>query len=288
MIAHEAFIGEPPRVAKLRRELIKAIPCIPNDAAALAQMRQKPIGEITIDYVNWISRYVVPRPRQVSVVTLALSDPQWVLQENIIRKLLTKVERGDDLTPYLSLKPHSRGYNAASFVPGGPAEQKWRDKDFLLTTTGCYHFHLEAALTPKGFIERSDDMLFAQVTRDSFTVLGIFTHEVFTLSSPEHLRLCAVHNAIRPKGPPGVVTIGTMITQSGHDLRSVYYAGHCAREIITLDPELDDPAAIKQRFVQTDRQMPKHVRFRWKFYGLDLCIQEDVSKTIWWVQKGWI
>ncbi len=158
----------------------------------------------------------------------------------------------------------------------------------MLTTTGCHHFHLEVTLTTKGFIERSDDVLFAQVTRDCFTVFGIFTHEVFTLNSPEHRRLCEVRTAIRPKGSPGVVTIGTALTLSGHDLRSVNYAAHCAFQVRTLDPKFDDPAAIEEWFEQAGRRPPKHLRFQWKFYGLDFCIQENRSKTIWWVQKGWI
>jgi hypothetical protein len=143
MTASAPFSDEPRRVAKLRRELIQAIPRIPNDAAALAQMEQKSLGQLAVDYVSWISRYVMPRPRRIAIVKWALADSRWRLRENAIRELLAKVERGDDLTPYLSLQPHSRGYNAAPFVPGGPSEQKWRDKDFLLTTTGCHHFHLE-------------------------------------------------------------------------------------------------------------------------------------------------
>ena len=104
---------EPPRIKKFRRELIKAIPRVPNDRASLLHMQQKPLSSLLVDYGNWRSRYVGQRPRTVSIEPAAQADTRWFAHAPTIEAFLDKVRRGGDLTPHLSLEPHTRGYAAA-------------------------------------------------------------------------------------------------------------------------------------------------------------------------------
>lgn len=173
-------MSEASRVKRFRLHLAKQIPKFPNNKASLQTLETKSLGALLIDYMNWAIRYVAPRPRQVVVESTASSDPRWSLLLGEILNLLKKVEVGDELTPYLSLKSHTRGFTPAASAPG-PNVDRWADKDMLLNAMGYHHFHLDAAPT-QGM--RSDEMMFAHVTRNTFTVVGIFNHSVFKKTLP--------------------------------------------------------------------------------------------------------
>jgi hypothetical protein len=284
----KSFQDEPPRVRKFRHALIKAIPRSPNDRLTLLHMQQKRLPDVLVDYVNWASRYVAPRPRQIEIEPAAAVDQRWYSISGAIENLLGKVSRGDNLTPHLSSEARTKGYSLKARAQGASAADKWRDKDFLLTTTGCHHFHLGVAIEPDGYVTRTNDMLFAHVTRDRFTVLGLFDHEVFKLNSPEHLRLCSISNAIRRRPvPPGSVVIGTMIANSGHDVRTIYYARHCIQQMRDIDPKMDDLVSIRHWFEKEGRPVPMRPEFEWLFVHLDFGFQEKSSGVGFWVQKGW-
>ena len=195
-----ADFGEPPRIKRLRRALIKEIPRFPNDRSTLHHMQQKHVTDLMIDYFNWRSRYVGDRPRSVTVEPTASHDPRWSSMSAEIEAFLAKVRRGDDLSPYMSIRPHTQGYTPAAHVVGATSAEKWLDKDFVLNTKGYHHFHLGKVIEKKGHIERTNDMLLAEVTRDQFNVIAIFTHEVFALGSAEQIRLAIVHEKIRFRG----------------------------------------------------------------------------------------
>ena len=102
------------RIRAFRLGLAKAIPKFPNDRTSLQALESKSLGPILIDYANWAIRYVAPRPRKVIVEPAASSDPRWALLQGDISNFLSKVERGDELTPHLSFEPHTRGYTPAA------------------------------------------------------------------------------------------------------------------------------------------------------------------------------
>jgi hypothetical protein len=55
---------------------------------------------------------------------------------------------------------------------------RWSDKDFLLNVMGYHHFHLGTAVQRRGYVDRTDDLIFAEVRRDTFTVIAIFGMKV--------------------------------------------------------------------------------------------------------------
>lgn len=48
--AAQATAADPPRIKKLRRDLIKAIPRVPNNKASLQHMERKHLTDLLIDY----------------------------------------------------------------------------------------------------------------------------------------------------------------------------------------------------------------------------------------------
>jgi hypothetical protein len=181
--------AESKRVRALRLGLAKQIPKFPNDKASLQSLERKPLGSLLIDYANWAIRYVAPRPRKVIIEPTASMDSRWKVLQKDIAAFLEKVKRGDDLTPHLSLEPHTRGYTPAASAQG-PDVDRWADKDMLLNVMGYHHFHLNMTIEPKGFASRKveNEILFAHVTREEFTVVGIFDHSVFSTNALHVMR----------------------------------------------------------------------------------------------------
>jgi len=169
---------ESKRIRNFRLKIAKEIPKFPNDKATLKALSEKSLGSLFIDYFNWIIRQIPSRQRKVIVEPTAYHDPRWKLHSKHIEPLLKKIEKGEDLTAYLSIKPHSRGYTPEASKIG---VDRWSDKDMLLNIMGYHHFHLQAAPM------RSNDMIFAEVTRETCKIIGLFNHQVFEapqLNSP--------------------------------------------------------------------------------------------------------
>lgn len=278
----------PPRIERLRRKLIAEIPRFPNDRGSLAHMKQKGLGELLIDYLNWQSRYVGIRPRKVTIEPSAACDPLWAAHQPAIKILLEKVERGEDLTPQLSIQPHTKGYSPQARRQGATAEEVWSDKDFLLNTMGYHHFHLGTQIEPRGHAARTDQIIFARVTRTDFTVVAIFSHDVFEPGSAERNRLMEIGDAIATRNaPPGSVVMSGMIATSGHALHISAYAARCAQLIRDLDPKLDGRQYLDE--IHTDGGLPLLPKYKpeWIMRHLDLGIHERAGNTFFLVQKGW-
>ena len=259
----------------------------PNNRASLLHMQQKHLTDLLIDYVNWRSRYIGQRPRTVSIEPAAQADPRWSAYAAAIAHFLDKVRRGDDLTSHLSIEPHTRGYAPAARVYGATPEDRWSDKDFLLNVMGYHHFHLGTTLEKRGHTKRTDDLIFAEVSRDTFKVIAIFDHDVFDQNSTERMRLWAVHESIIFRGlPPGSTVVMGNIATSGHSNYVVRYAIHCAQIIKHIEEKLDDPEFVKSLY-QPRSEAPAKSKPDWGFVHLDLAIYDAAKPGYLILQKGW-
>jgi hypothetical protein len=279
--------AEAPRIKKFRRELIETIPRFPNNKASLKLMQQKCLGELLVHYVNWRSRYVGRRSRTVSIERGVQQDPRWSAKAACIEAFLEKVQRGDDLTPHLSIKPHTKGYTPAANAPGATVDDRWSDKDFVLNVMGYHHFHLGTKSEQRGHAERTDEIIFAEVQRDTFRVIAIFDHDVFESNSAERMRLWAMHqNLIFRDIPPGTPVIMGGIASSGHSDRALLYAQHCARVIKAIDPKLDDPEFVRSLYRPRD-EAPAKPKPGWLFAHLDFGIFDKAKPACLILHKGW-
>jgi len=247
------------------------------------------LGSLLIHYTNWAIRYIAPRARKVEIEPVASSDPRWSKLKPQITAFLDKVQRGDDLSPYLSLEPHTRGY-----TPNKSAPDRWADKDFLLNVMGYHHFHLGTNIEPKGFATRTDELIFAKVTRNTFIVVAIFDHSVFEMTrppsgnmTPERERLWQVFDEHSSRGlPPGSVYIPAMITTSGHSLHLVDLADEYARIVRTIDPKLDDEAYVFDLYDKAGVPRPKKPKLKWHLNFLDLGLLDSSVSTFFVFKYG--
>jgi hypothetical protein len=223
----------------------------------------------------------------VAIEPAAVGDSRWSSMSAAIEAFLDKVRRGDDLSAHLSVKPHTQGYTPAARAARATSEEKWLDKDFVLNTQGYHHFHLGTVIEKKGHAGRTARVLFAEVTRDKFTVISIFTHEVFDLGSAEQMRLAKVHEEITFRGlPAGSVVMMGNISTSGHATHGVLYVQRCARLLKEFDPKLDDPDFAKSLY-QPCEEAPAKPKPEWAFVHLDLAIYDKAKPALLIVQKGW-
>jgi hypothetical protein len=284
---------EPKRITSFRKQLARAIPRFPNDGESLRVLDQKSLGSLLIDYFTWRTRYVGMRPRSVVIDPLATSQPIWSDKQAIIYPFLEKVKRGDDLTPHLSLQPRTRGFSPSAGVPGATVEERWADKDMMLNTMGYHHFHPSLTIEPGGFATRTNEILLAHVTRDRFTVVGLFEHSVFETNpdgslTPERERLWQVFDEHSTRGaPPGSIVIqGPGISLSGHSHPTIFTAQKYARLVAKVDPLIETADFQRDFFQNAGIAAPPKPKWQWTLCHLDLAVCERKSGATGILRKG--
>jgi hypothetical protein len=284
---------ESKRVKAFRLAIARGIPKFPNNKDTLKLLTSEPLGSLLIHYMNWAIRYVAMRPRTVDIEPTASSDARWSALKTEIAAFLEKVKNGRDLTPHLSLKPHTRGYTPASSGTGVSVD-RWADKDFLLNVMGYHHFHLGPDIEAEGFARRTDHVLFAKVSRDRFISVAILNHSVFDTSrsqagnmTKERKRLWGIFNEHSSRDRlPGSFYIPTMITTSGHTHQLVRLAHDYTYVVQEIDPKLDDISYILGMYQQVGLSCPKKPKLAWRLDSLDLGILDSSSNTFFVLRYG--
>lgn len=279
---------ESKRVRALRREITGQIPRFPNDRASLRAIEGLPLTDLLIAYFGWKLRYVAARPRRVLHQTLLALDPRSGPLTSNLAAFFKKVEEGEDLTPYLSLQPHTRG-----FTPPATSGDNWADKDFLLNVMGLHHFHLGLSVEAAGHAARTNEVLFASVTRDTFDVVGLFDHSAFENDDPSVMppEREALWNAFTERqnasALPGQLVMGGLgglgITGSGQPVAVTMAAIRLVKLIREIDPKLDDKAHVAGLY---GNALPAKPKLRWHFRHLDFGVFDEAARWFGILAKG--
>ena len=163
----------------------------------------------------------------------------------------------------------------------------------VLNIMGYHHFHPSSSIEPQGFARRSNELLFARVTRDTFTVVALFDHSVFEktdLGQPltaERERLLNIfHERATRYAPPNSFVVPSMVATSGHSLHFTCMSMDYARVIAAIDPKLDDPAYTSSLAVGTGFTLPAKQKWKWHLNYLDLGVLEKNSGFFGVFRKG--
>lgn len=283
-------MDESKRIKKFRVEIIKAIPKFPNNRETKEKLEGMPLATLLIHYLNWITRYISIKSRKIIIEPTVTVDPRWMSRKEQIKKFLDRVRAGENLTSYLSIQPNSKGYSPETSQTGLGVD-RWADKDFLLNVMGFHHFHLGERLEFAGHVERTDDVLFAQVSREYFRAIGIFDHSVFEPKgeemSEERKRLWKIFDEHTTQGvPAGSVAVSSLIATSGHPIHVVSTAQKYSRIIHELDPKLDDPLFINELYEGGNTTVPAKSKLEWMLNFSDLLIHENRTKNVFLLQRG--
>lgn len=280
------------RVAKFQREMIATLPRFPNDKASLQLVEAMSLTDLLVAFLSWRLRFVAMRPRKFIAHSSATSDPRWSTLSANIAAFRAAVVAGQDLTPYLSLEPRTRGFSPAA---RGLNADTWVDKDFLLNVMGFHHFHLGLTMEAAGHIARTNEVIFAAVDRDCFHAIGVFDHSAFenedpNAMTPERQRLWQTHeNWIAAGVSPGAFIVsggfgGLGISTSAHPTAVVMAAMDYVRIINSIDPQLDDPAYVEQTFGALAAGQKR--KLEWSLMYMDLGLFDPPSNTFYSLRRG--
>jgi hypothetical protein len=281
---------ESKRVTKFRLGIIKAIPKFPNNRETKAKLSSMSLSILLIHYLSWASRYITVTSRKIVVEPTVTNDRRYRNLKLNIETLLEKARAGKDLNPHLSLLSHSRGFTPAAYEKGAKAD-RWADKDFLLNAMGYHHFHLGIKMEEKGHVERTDEVLFARVSRETFNAIGIFDHSVFEsvgeCISPERKRLWKIFDEHTTRGaPPGSVILVSPIATSGHPLHLTSTAQNYSWVIHKIDPKLDNRSFIEELYLGAGIEVPNKPIFEWALRISDLGICEKKHGHFFMLRRG--
>jgi hypothetical protein len=283
-------MDESTRIKKLRSEVVKAIPKFPNNRETKEKLENMPLASLLVHYLNWISRYISLKPRKIVIEPTVTADQRWKSLKNQIKTFLEKVQSGENLTPYLSIQPHFRGYSPETSEKGSNVD-RWTDKDFLLNVMGFHHFHLGTNIESAGHIERTDDVLFARVDREKFTAIGIFDHFVFESTgnemSDERKRLWKMFDEHSSReAPQGLAVISSLIASSGHPIHLVRTAQEYSRIIREIDPKLGDIEFVTELYKSAGTEVPPKIKLEWALNFSDLGIHEKMHNHLFVLHRG--
>lgn len=273
------------RIKAFRQDIISALPRFPNDKTSLQALKSKHLTDLLIAYIGWRLRYVGQRPRKVTGRENLAGDPRAAALQANIDAFVQAVKTGADLTPYLSIEPHTRGYSPAA-DPGNPSGDTWADKDFLLNVMGLHHFHLGLTKEAKGHMARTNEVIFASVTRDSFEIIGLFDHAAFQYDdsgamTPERNRLWNVFTTRQEAAAlPGQLMTGgyggSGITMASSPVAVVRAAQRHVRILQDIEPKLDGPDPDFVRKLYGD-SVPETPKLRWHYNHLDLGLLDEAG-----------
>ena len=282
---NDPILDNSKRVRAFRASLIKQIPRIPNNKSSLRILESKAHTDLLIIYMCWRLRHVAIRPRTVIDLSVLDCDSRATALTPNIEAFTRDVEMGSDLTPYLSLKANRDGYVVA-YDPGLTNTSSWEDKDFLLNVMGLHHFHLGLKKEKRGHVARTNEVLFAYVSRDSFQVLGLFDHSVFDWTvedelTPERARLWSVFNEFQAtQAATGEIMIGGIggmgITTAGTPTVVTWKAIKQVEIIRKLEPNLDDIDFVKSLY--GEHQFPEKIKLSWHYNHLDFGLVNEPSR----------
>lgn len=285
-------MDESKRIKKLKASLIKELPFFPNDKATLRELEGQSLNEVLIHYLHWKTRIVPPRPRKVQLAPEVTSDRRWKTLKAGINAFLDKVRKGEDIYPYHSQRAHKNGYTPVQRIKEGEVDS-WEDKDQLLNTKGFHHFHLNMNVQSTGLSERTDDVLFALVARETFHAIGIFDHSVFESvdssgnMTSERARMWRLHEKHATLGmKSGAAYISHPIMTSGHPTYLIPMCDYYARRIREIDPKLDDRLFINSLYDQDGRPHPDKYNFEWHLDSLDLGVFDKKTSVLFGIHQG--
>ncbi|EGQ7936529.1 hypothetical protein V4T56_004388 [Vibrio vulnificus] len=288
------MVEESKNKRKFKAELIKKLPFFPDDRDTLKQLESERLSNVVFYYLHWSTRQVPSRIRKVFVYPELTADKRYKTLKEQIKLLLEKVSNGEDLSPYLSLRAHKKGYTPRQRIMDGEASA-WEDKDQILNTKGFHHFHLDMTVQHTGLSVRTNEVLFAKVTRTEFHAVAIFDHSVFEPADGngnlefETKRMWNIHKKYTTMGmPPGSGYMNNQIALSGHPVGVRLMANHYMQIINEYDSKLSDRTFINQLYQAGDLQPPERYKLEWQIDALDLVIFDKKNNIKFIVYQGYL
>lgn len=287
----------PPRLTDLRRQILKAVPCVPDTSLVRGELAAMSFPQLISTYLNWKDRSLSPRARRTMIWNGMQAYSRRAIDWERIVKIMELSNNGESLERYLSRRARSHGY-----VPKS-AEQRgieWGDKDLALNAYSVHHLHLTPANVTGKRSGDSNELLFVAASRDTLTLLMVGNHSsfddgtlfdavtAFRADSDFWIRgVLPARERLSAKESAKLIRHGVMVTGNHQDKlvptallssmgSGLWHTRHADRIVITLEgwePILDDRARYEDAFKQKD-WIPDEPVWRWSFHYGDLYLVE--------------
>jgi len=283
---------ESKRIREFKDDLIKKLPFFPNDKETLFELKGQNLQDVMVHYLHWQTRQVPARSRRVQLAPEVTSDKRWKFLKGNVSDLFEKVRNGEDLSPHLSKRAHKKGYTPSQRIRDGEVDN-WEDKDQMLNTKGFHHFHLDMHIQNSGLSNRTNDVLFAKISRENFHAIAIFDHSVFDsvgvsgVMNDERTRMWDIHKKyLTLDMEPGTTYISHPISCSGHPIYLIRMSDFYVGIIEDIDHKLDDRVFVNDLFDQAGLPHPKKIKLNWHIDGLDLGLLDKSSAAFFNIKQG--
>jgi len=212
----------------------------------------------------------------------------------LVRGLAAKIEKGEDLTPFLSDRIGRFGYVRQKVKKGKRRGIEWGDKDYALNCYEMHHLHLK----PK----RTRELLFVSFSRRDAFVLMVGDHNSFddgTLARAiAESRVGTAYelkgilgsefpgreqNSLQRRGFTTAATIGehtvlgALLSGAGTSPLHTKHADRVMNELGRLDPQLDAKGFGRDWFQQTGNAYPSSPVWEWIPWYCDFCLVETTT-----------
>ncbi len=282
-----------PRVKGFRKFLLDSIPC--NPVSARQELEELRLADLVICYLNWRDRFLQITPRKVVTWDGLINHGCFHRNRKKILEIAALIEKGVDLTPYLSERIVTHGYVGKSTRDKPKRGIEWEDKDYALNAFNLHHLHfwpLTARKSPK----RSRDLLFASFSREQAFILMVGDHNSFSDGTLE--KAYAEYQAasgqelkgllpgrqtfawnecknFQRRGVSAAFYVGDKVVM-GAGLTSAGTAGsHTMHSIKLMDLlrvyeyELDKGQLLKEWYALSNRSCPDNPELIWAFHHCD-------------------
>jgi hypothetical protein len=162
----------------LRNYVLTNLPHDRTNANVAIALREMTPAKLLVTYINWHNRLISASPRKVLQSSTFAKNPLVQTRSTTIRKIVKDIERGNDLTKYLS-----RGVRVGFSLPRDPEKKELhrrRDLDLLLNDWGIHHLHISTTVEADGFVERDGPLIFGAFKEQTAYLIDVMNHREWT------------------------------------------------------------------------------------------------------------
>lgn len=131
-------------------------------------LKEQDLKTLIITNINYRKRNPVQKKRTVYFSKEILKNGKYNENLSVIQEIKTKFENGENISPYLS--------KASKVIFAPNPKNRYADKDLLLNDWNINHLHLGENIQKNGFVQRTKDVLFCRITKDSVYFIDILSH----------------------------------------------------------------------------------------------------------------
>ena len=285
------------RLQGLRDNLIAAIPTLPDDGYARAELDCMGLSEVVVRYLNWADRFIRPVPRDVYSTAEVLERMD---EYPAVREILERLQIGESVNDRLSPTVQTHGYASERYLAQNP-RARWRFNDTFLNAFDVHHFHLGQGRSAKR--RRSNELLFAEVRREWAGLILVGDHGSFdngrlaatvaavrqdsdqlvTMKPPREDQSLREKSVAQRKGMSttytvnGRVVLGAFQSLAGGSVRRQHFADRILYNLIHYEDEIIQIGASK--WLENRGFFPFFLPLlSWEFERCDLTLLESTTK----------